>query len=135
MRQSEDYHKIRNDAKNHKLIPRDQLWNRIEHKLKESSKEGRRTKFIRLRFVTAIAASFIVLIAFASLFYLNGLNTQNQYSGEVKTLEELKYRTDYFYSVGNARKAQQNFPYFADSSVHSLEGAALLPFLFRNDPI
>jgi hypothetical protein len=128
--------KIREQANSFRLESPEGSWAKIESKLAKDKINSKKKKLRILKFVTTIAASAALVIAFFSIVYFESSQIQINQKAQVEDWEELDIKDDYFYSIQNARKTNLLFPtYLMDFKSGSLEGTSSFPDVFRNDPI
>jgi len=99
----DQHKKISEMASRQSLEPSPELWQRVEQKLAHHKRKKGHRAFRRLYFVSAIAASFLLLVAFFSLIYWESRSPQLVEKGKVESMEVLEADSDYFYSVEDVR--------------------------------
>ncbi len=131
----DDHTKLKAWAEQHKVQPGNDAWKIIQDKLKKDKVYALQNKRSYYQFKFIIAASFLVLLGFFSVIYLESIQPQIIEKGQVESVEELFVANDYFYSLQNARKTYQKNDYQLQSIEGNLfERASSFPIIFRHDP-
>ena len=132
----DNHDKIKQQADAFKMKAPEGGWERIESRLTAQKLSERKKKARILRFISTVAASAALVIAFFSIVYMESSKPQVIPKAQVENWEDLNDGSDYFYSVQNARRSNGLFQEYQDALINgSLEGTSGLPVILRNDPI